>query len=53
MERFIAYLQRQRVCRDVEDTLLWSVTKNDKFIVKLFYNVLELDIGGPFPMSSI
>ena len=41
MERFLAFLQRQRVCGDVQDTLIWSMTKSGKFTVKSLYNVLE------------
>ena len=53
MERCPACLQGQRVCKDVKDTLLWSTTKSGKFTIKSLYNVLELDLGGSFPMSGI
>ena len=53
VERFLAYLQWQQVCKDVEDSLIWSVTKSGKFTIKSLYNVLELDLGGSFPMSGI
>ena len=53
VERFLVCLQGQRTCRDVEDTLLWSVSKSDKFIVKTLYNVLEPNIGGYFPINDI
>lgn len=38
MGRFLVCLQGQRVRRDVEDTLFWSVTKSGKFIVKSLYH---------------
>ena len=51
MARFLTCLQGQQVCRDVEDSLIWSMTKSDKFIIKSLYHVLEPDIGGSFPIG--
>ena len=42
--RFLACLQGQRVRRDVEDTLFWSVTKSGKFIVKSF-TIVGIGLG--------
>ncbi|RVX09363.1 Transcription initiation factor TFIID subunit 1 [Vitis vinifera] len=41
---------QEKVCRDVEDTLIWSVAKSGKFTVKSLYNILEPDVGGSFPV---
>ena len=53
MERCPACLQGQRVCKDVNDTLLWSTTKSGKFTIKSLHNVLELDVSRSFPISGI
>ena len=35
-------LHGKKVFKDAKDTILWTVTKNDKFIVNSLYNILKL-----------
>ena len=53
MGTFLACLHGKRVCRDVTTTMLWTVRKSDKFIVKSLYNALEPNNFGSFPMRGI
>lgn len=53
MEKFLACLHVEKVCRDKEDRMLWIETKCDKFTVKSHYNTLELDSSMSFPMKGI
>ena len=50
MVRFLTCLQGKQVW-DVEDFLIWSMTKSDKFTVKSLYHVLEPDFVGSFPIG--
>lgn len=52
MERFLLSLHGLRVCRDEEDGMLWTETKN-KFIVKSLYITLELGTSITSPSSFI
>ena len=53
MERVLSCLHGKRVCRDVEDTMLWTTTKSDKFTVNSLYNALEPDNFKSYPMRGI
>ena len=53
MERFLSCLHGKIVCRDVEDTMLWTTTKSDKFTVNSLYNALEPDNFKSYPMRGI
>lgn len=53
MKRFLSRIQQKRVSRDLEDRVLWTVTKYRKFSVKSLYDALEPDDAVPFLRSII
>ena len=53
MERFRSRVQEKRVPPDLEDKVLWTVLKNEKFSIKSLYDALEPDDAVPFLRSII
>ena len=51
--RFYKKIQQKRVSQDLEDRVLWIVTKCRKFSVKSIYDVLEPSDAVLFPRSII
>ena len=49
VEHFFQRLQGNRVCREVDDHVVWTKSKDVKFSVKSFYKALELERQGDFP----
>ena len=41
------------VCRDVKDTMLWTMIKSGKFIVNSFHNTLKLNNFTSFQNSKL
>ncbi|KAL6316764.1 hypothetical protein AAG906_020448 [Vitis piasezkii] len=50
---FRSRIQEKRVPPDLEDKVLWTVLKNEKFSVKSLYDALEPDDAVPFLRSII
>lgn len=53
VECFFPRLQERRVCSDVEDQVVWTKSKEDKFIVKYLYKALNQKYKGIFLQSVI
>ena len=53
VESFLSGIQEKRVSHDLEDRVLWIVSKSRKFSVKSLYDALELGEAVPFPRSII
>ena len=41
------------MCRDVDDQVAWTKSKDGKFTIKSLYKALELERQGDFPTSVI
>ena len=52
VEWFLLSLQRS-MCRDWEDKVIWTRSKNGKFSIKALYLTLETGSTMPFPASVI
>ena len=53
VENFLVRLHGKRVCKDVENTVLWIEMKNDKVSLKSLYNTLEPGNFSSFPLRNI
>ena len=53
MERFLHKIQAFRVHREVEDRVIWTVSRCGTFSVKSLYSILEIGDSPLFPSSSI
>ena len=53
MEHFLHKIQAFRVRRDVEDIVIWTVSRCETFSVKSLYSILEPRDSTLFPSGSV
>ena len=53
VERFLQKIKAFRVHRDVEDKVIWTISRYRTFSVKSLYSILEPEDSPLFPRGSI
>ena len=53
VERFLQKIKAFRVHRDVEDKVIWTISRYGTFSVKSLYSILEPEDSPLFPSGSI
>ena len=53
MEHFLQKIQAFKVHKDVEDRVIWLVSRCGTFLVKYLYSILEPGDSPLFPSGSI
>lgn len=53
VKKFIFIIQEKRVCLEVKDRMVWEKFKDDRFLVKSLYSVLEGLCATSFPRKFI